>query len=275
MRRVGSVADVLKHLATDDPAGVVYADEGSGPVLLVVHGGLSDEAAWAKVAAELTASFRVVRIRRRLYRTELPADPATDVAREADDVLALAAELAEPVVVVGHSSGAVVALETVVRDIAPFRGVVVYEPPLVLDEPVGGATGVRDARVALARGRPGAALRIFITRMVGMPRAVGWLMPALVRTNATIRTFVPRQVDDIEAVNLLGNRLDAYASITVPVLLLTGARTPAHLRERTERLAAVLPAARPIAVMPTQGHGANDRAPGEVAALVRDFVRSL
>ena len=104
-------------------------------MLLVVHGGLSDEAAWAKVAAELTASFRVVRIRRRLYRTELPADPATDVAREADDVLALAAELAEPVVVVGHSSGAVVALETVVRDIAPFRGVVVYEPPLVLDDP--------------------------------------------------------------------------------------------------------------------------------------------
>ena len=107
------MAGVLKHLATDDPAGVVYADEGRGPVLLVVHGGLSDESAWAKVAAELTPSFRVVRIRRRLYRTELPADPATDFALEVDDLLALAAELAEPVVIVGHSSGAVVALETV------------------------------------------------------------------------------------------------------------------------------------------------------------------
>jgi pimeloyl-ACP methyl ester carboxylesterase len=69
MRGVGSVADALKHLATDDPAGVVYADERSGPVLLVVHGGLSDESAWAKVAAELTANLRVVRIRRRRYRT--------------------------------------------------------------------------------------------------------------------------------------------------------------------------------------------------------------
>ena len=163
------MAGVLKHLTTDDPAGVVYADEGRGPVVLVVHGGLSDESAWAKVAAELTPSFRVVRIRRRLYRTELPADPATDFAREVDDLLALAAEIGEPVVIVGHSSGAIVALETLARDSGPFRGWVVYEPPLVLDKPIGGATGVADARAALDRGRPGTALRIFITRMVGMP----------------------------------------------------------------------------------------------------------
>ena len=95
-----------KHLTTDDPAGVVYADEGRGPVVLVVHGGLSDESAWAKVAAELTPSFRVVRIRRRLYRTELAADPATDVAREVDDLLALAAEIGEPAVIVGRHRGA-------------------------------------------------------------------------------------------------------------------------------------------------------------------------
>ena len=269
------MARVLKHLTTDDRAGVVYADEGRGRVVLVVHGGLRDESAWAKVAAELTPSFRVVRIRRRLYRTELTADPATDFAREVDDLLALAAEIGEPAVIVGHSSGAIVALETLARDSDPFRGGVVYEPPLVLDTPIGGATGVADARAALDRGRPGTALRIFITRMVGMPRPVGWLMPLMVRVNATMRSFVPRQIDDTEAINLLGNRLDAYASIRLPVLLLTGAKTPAHLRERTDRLAAVLPAARPIAVMPKQGHGASERAPGEVAALIRVFVGSL
>ena len=269
------MARVLKHLTTDDPSGVVYADEGRGPVVLVVHGGLSDESAWAKVAAELTPSFRVVRIRRRLYRTELPADPATDFAREVHDLLALAAEIGEPAVIVGHSSGAIVALETLARDSGPFRGGVVYEPPLVLDTPIGGATGVADARAALDRGRPGTALRIFVIRMVGMPKPVGWLMPLMVRVNVTMRSFVPRQIDDTEAINLLGNRLDAYASIRLPVLLLTGAKTPAHLREGTDRLAAVLPAARPIAVMPKQGHGASDRAPGEVAALIRDFVGSL
>ena len=266
---------VLRRLATGDPAGVVYEDEGSGPVVLVVHGGLSDESAWAKVAAELVSSFRLVRIRRRLYRTELPADPATDFALEVDDLLALAAEIGQPSLIVGHSSGAVVALETVVRDPAPFAGCVVYEPPIVLGSPIGGDSGVTDARAALAKGRPGSALRIFGTRMVGMPAAVGWLMLALVRVNPTIRSFVPRQIDDTDAINRLGNRLDAYASIALPVLLLTGGRTPRHLRERTDRLADVLPAARPLAVLPQQGHAANERAPAEVARLVGDFVRSL
>jgi pimeloyl-ACP methyl ester carboxylesterase len=266
---------VLRHLATADPAGVVYEDEGSGPVVLVVHGGLSDESAWAPVAAELVPSCRVVRIRRRLYRTELPADPATDFALEVDDLLALAAEIGQPSVLVGHSSGAVVALETVVRDPTSFVGCVVYEPPIVLGSPIGGATGVADARAALAKGRPGSALRIFVTRMVGMPAGVGWLMPALVRTNPTVRSFVPRQIDDTDATNRLGNRLDAYATIDLPVLLLSGGRTPRHLRERTDRLAEVLPKARPVAVVPNQGHGANERAPAEVARLVGDFVRSL
>jgi pimeloyl-ACP methyl ester carboxylesterase len=85
----------------------------------------------------------------------------------------------------------------------------------------------------------------------------------------------PLVLVDTEAINRLGNRLDAYSSISLPVLLLTGAKTPAHLRERTDRLAAVLPAARPVADMPKQGHGASERAPGVVAGLIRDFVRSL
>jgi pimeloyl-ACP methyl ester carboxylesterase len=111
--------------------------------------------------------------------------------------------------------------------------------------------------------------------MVGVPAAVGWLMPALVRVNPTMRSFVPRQIDDTDAINRLGNRLDAYATINLPVLLLSGGRTPRHLRDRTDRLAEVLPAARPVAVMPGQGHGASERAPAEVARLVGDFVRSL
>ncbi|MEP6648522.1 MAG: alpha/beta hydrolase [Lapillicoccus sp.] len=266
---------MLGRLETADPAGVIYEDEGAGPVVLIVHGGLSDESAWAKVAAVLTPSFRVVRIRRRLYRTEITADPVHDFALEADDLLALAAEIGEPSVIVGHSSGAIVALETLVRDAVPFTGCVVYEPPLVLDAPIGGETGLTDARAALAKGRTGTALRIFITRMVEMPAPVGWLMPVLLRVNPTIRALVPRQIDDTEAINLLGNRLDAYATITVPVLLLTGAKTPAHLRRRTDRLAAVLPATRPVAVMPKQGHSASERAPGAVARLVAEFARSL
>lgn len=74
---------------------VIVADEGIGAPVLVVHGGLSDEAPWAKVAAALGDRYRVLRIRRRLYRLELESDPATNLAAEVADVAAVAAFLVD------------------------------------------------------------------------------------------------------------------------------------------------------------------------------------
>jgi hypothetical protein len=79
----------------------------------VTHGGLREESAWAKVAAELTPRFRVVRIRRRLYRTELPAGRTTDFAQEVDDLVVLTAAIAEPVVIVGRQRADQSAVEVV------------------------------------------------------------------------------------------------------------------------------------------------------------------
>lgn len=65
-------------------------DVGHGPVIVILHGGMSDESAYEKVAAELTGRFRVVRVRRRIYRLELTPDPATSFDRQVEDVLAVA-----------------------------------------------------------------------------------------------------------------------------------------------------------------------------------------
>jgi pimeloyl-ACP methyl ester carboxylesterase len=196
-------------------------DEGRGPAVLVVHGGLSDESPWAKVAAELAPRFRVVRIRRRLYRPELPVDPATDFALETADVLALAKGIGSPCVLVGHSSGAVVALETLATDPSPFRGAVLYEPPIVLDAPLGNGALDR-ARAACARHRRGRALTVFLRDMVEIPGLLAVAAGVAAAVVPAIRVLVPRQLDDVEAINRLGRRLDAYASIRTPTLLLTG-----------------------------------------------------
>lgn len=250
---------------------VIVADEGIGAPVLVVHGGLSDEAPWAKVAAALADRFRVVRIRRRLYRLELESDPATNLAAEVADVAAVAAFLERQCVLVGHSSGAVVALEALVAHPDRFAGAVLYEPPLVVDEPLGGGGALAAARAAVAAGRPGRALRIFLRDMVELPAPAALLVGTLSRLSSGLRKFVPRQLDDVEAINRLGRRLEAYAAIDVPVLLLSGAKSPAHLGERTRALAAVLPHAR-IEVLPTQGHGANDGDPKGVADLIASFA---
>jgi pimeloyl-ACP methyl ester carboxylesterase len=255
-----------------DGTDIITADEGAGPVILVLHGGMSDESPWVKVAAELAPRFRVVRIRRRIYRLELPADPATDYALEVADILAVAKAIGEPCLLVGHSSGAVVALETLVADSAPFSGVALYEPPLLLDRAPLGGDALRKARAALARGHVRTALVIFLRNMVGLPLPVTIMVRIITVFNRSFLKFVPRQIDDTDAINRLGVRLDAYAQVRLPALLVTGAKSPAHLRARTAALAGVLPNAWPVAIIPKQGHGAHTGSPGELAALIADFA---
>jgi len=261
-------------ITSADGTDVVVAQEGSGPVVLIVHGGLSDESPWAKVAAALAPSFRVLRLRRRLYRTERPSDPATDYAREVEDIAAVTATIAKPCLLVGHSSGAVVALEALLAHPEAFAGAVLYEPPVVLEGQVGEPTTVARARAALAADRPGRALRIFLAECVRVPAALALLVGVATRFNADLRRFAGRQIDDTEAIDRLGRRIEAYAAIQTPTLFVSGDKSPAHLGERTRILAAAMPDAR-IERLKGLGHDANDRDPALVATLIIDWARAV
>src|SRR4051812_24527275 len=108
-------------------------DEGLGTPILVLHGGMGDPSAWERVTARLRHRFRTIRLHRRQYRLDLPA-PVT-MADEVEHVAAIASEVDRPLLV-GHSSGAVLALEALVADPSLYRGAVLYEPPIVIGEPL-------------------------------------------------------------------------------------------------------------------------------------------
>jgi len=255
-----------------DGTDVVFVEQGRGPVILIVHGGLSDERPWARVAADLSSEFRVVRIRRRLYRSELPPDPRTDISREVDDIRALTDALGQPCLLVGHSSGAVVALEALVRHPAGFSGAVLYEPPVVLSGQIGKPNTVPRARRALTAGQPGRALDIFLTDCVQVSRPVSLLVGALTPFVPTWRRFTPRQIDDTEAIDFLGRRVETYALIHTRTLFLLGDRSPSHLADRTRALLAVMPNAS-LEVLRGQGHSAYRSAPSLVAGAIATHAR--
>ena len=73
----------------------------------------------------------------------------------------------------------------------------------------------------------------------------------------------------------LGVGLGRYARLDLPVLLLGGGRSPAHLRKRLDALAAVLPRLEEVVVLEKQGHMANLRAPGQVADVIAAFADRL
>lgn len=247
-----------------DGAQVQAADEGDGPTVLILHPGLDDGGTWARVAAALASRYRVLRPHRRPYRLDLPT-PAT-IADEVGDVLALATAVRGPMVIVGHSSGGVVALEALVTAPERFAGAVLYEPPLVTGPPLGGAAYAQ-AQAAISDDRPGLAMRIFLRDVVQVPpwlAGVAGLFTALI---PRLRRWAPRQVAEVGAIDALGCRLEAYAAITAPVVLLGGDASPAHLGERLDALGAALPHAERV-TLSGQGHDAQRRAPAAVAKVI-------
>lgn len=258
-----------------------------GPPILIVHGGMSDESPWLRVADVLAERRRVVLIRRRLYRLDVPVDVRTAMAEQVDEVLEVAAGFGEPCVVVGHSSGAIVALEALTLDQGPgseeglgsgqgqgpgrFAGAVLYEPPTPLPGlPLGEPTTLARARAQLDQGRVGGALRIFLREGVRVPALAGIVAPALALLPA-IRPYVARQIDDLDTILRLGDRSAAYATVATPAWLLTGDRSPAHLEQRCDQLTRLLPNAQ-LVRLPGTGHGANQSHPRQLGELIADLV---
>lgn len=247
--------------------------EGAGPGILFLHPGMDDARSWSRVTGRLADRFRAVRLHRRTYRLDLAVDPSTSLSAEVADVLAAADALGPPVLLVGHSSGGVVALEALLAARSKFVGAVVYEAPVPVDGPLGGEALER-VKQALTRKGPGPAMRIFMREIVRYPAWLSWIFGLLAGAFPSLRLRVPRQIIDCEAIDRNGVRLDAYAGIEVPVLMLVGERSPLHLARRTEALEAAIPQAR-VVRLAGQEHTANRRAPALVARLIADFASEV
>lgn len=251
-----------------DGTPVTALDDGRGPALLLVHGGGERATAWGGVVRSLTADFRVVRLNRRIYVPGAVVAPTHSVAVEAADVLAVARALGRPVLLVGHSSGAVAALEAALLEPAAFAGLFLYEPPLPTRSLVGGEA-TRRVRAALAAGDPAEAVRIQLRDIVRIPADTVDVLAAAPGGTAALAARVLAQLADVEAVDALGIGVDRFGALSLPTTLLEGGESPPHLRERLADLAAVLPDAR-VLTLPGHGHVAHRTAPDELARVIRE-----
>jgi pimeloyl-ACP methyl ester carboxylesterase len=263
----------MDTITSADGTDVRVYDEGRGPAVLIIGPGLDDGTRTRKLASILATRVRVIRLHRRQYRMDLRTHGPCSIADEVDDVLAVAAAVGEPLIIYGHSSGGVVALEAIAASPQAFAGTVIFEPAAVTGLPLAGENGevITRARAAIAAGKPGTALTIFIRGAVGLPSWQARLAGMLTALVPRYRTLVPAQIDDLEALDRLGVRLDTYAQVTVPTLLLGGDRSPAHLAERLNAIEHVMPQAEKF-VMHKRDHGADLKAPKLLAHIIETFV---
>jgi pimeloyl-ACP methyl ester carboxylesterase len=253
-----------------DGTPVHAVDEGSGPTILIVHGGSSDLDSWKTVGDLLVDEYRVVRLQRRIYAAGASIALPHRMATEADDVAAVAAGLGTPLVV-GHSSGAVAVLEAAVGAPRAFSALALYEPPLPTTTLVGGEAVVR-ARAAVDRGDTVEAMKIHMRDIVRMPAALVDAMFTLPEAQAEFARYAAAQIADDEAIDALGVGIERYRKLDLPTLLIEGDQSPDHLRRRLADLAEALPNVAEIVTLNGQGHVANLTDPEHLAGAIRSFA---
>lgn len=115
-------------------ASLAYVDKGAGPPVIFIHGGLSDYRGWNEPIEFFCKDFRTIAYSRRFnYPNHNNTETINFSAEsEADDLAALIRELElDPVHVVGHSFGGLVALVFATKYPQLTKSLVVSEPILI------------------------------------------------------------------------------------------------------------------------------------------------
>jgi pimeloyl-ACP methyl ester carboxylesterase len=253
-----------------DGTPIAWDALGNGRRALLVHS-FPDASMWQLVVRHLSDHVGVVWMDRRGRGESGRGDDYVDFGVEVDDVLAVAAMLEPGAILVGHSIGAVIALETLRRDSSPFAGAVLYEPPLPLDDsPTPGRAAML---AALDEDRYGDAVEAWARDSVRLPEpaiAAFKASPAWSRAMDAIWTL-RREGEALERLHGDDSR---YGQIPIPVRLLLGAETSPHHVDAVGLLERQLPHSRTI-MLDGHGHAAHITGPELISAAVIDLDREL
>jgi pimeloyl-ACP methyl ester carboxylesterase len=197
-------------------------EHGSGPPLLLIHGGGEDSSMFGPQAEALAAAgYRVITYDRRgTGRSGREDWPGRGANPHADDAGALLRKLDAPsAVVLGVSSGGVIAMALADRHPEAVERVVAWEPPAIGVLPHGRAINGAmmapiEAHLAEHPGDFVGAQAILLSAILGFPVSVDDPAFAAARANAepmirdepriTLRSFRPGDLHDVDLTIAVG-----------------------------------------------------------------------
>lgn len=257
--------------------GELYHEEhGSGAPILGIHGSPSAAVFWTDAAHRLSGSGRVILYDRRGYlRSEIrPSPPPCDLSDQVSDAVAVLAAVArEPAVLIGRSTGGLIALAVAIEHPELVRALVLLEPAVFgMDaEARDWAAGVRQAVLAAATGDESDAARAMFDHALG-PDLWQELSPdardVLVRGSPALLGEMRGHGLDLSAdpFQPTGQQLRSVGA--VPTLVVSGESSITAARIVDERLVEQIPGARHEVV--PGGHLIDPAHP-----VVREFVQDV
>jgi len=262
----------VDKVTSPDGTPIAYHRSGAGsPLILVPGSGAANPVAWTAVLPALEERFRVYAVDRRGHG-ESGDSPTYAMEREFEDIAAIVDSIGEPANLLGHSFGALCALEAALLT-RNIRKLILYEPAIPLPGVSIYPEGVIDRLQALlVAGEREALLTTLYREVVLLPTdeieqlrsAPAW--PARVATAHTL----PREARAEEQYQFEAQR---FKELQTPTLFLLGGDSPRFLKAATEAIDTALPDSH-VVVMPGQQHIAMYTAPDIFLHNVLTFLHA-
>lgn len=255
----------MEHARSADGTRIAFERIGEGRPVVILGGAFSTRAAALPLASALAdVGFQGVAVDRRARGASSDRAPYAP-QREVEDLAAVVEAVGGDAAVLGHSSGAVLALLAVSRGVPVVR-LFLSEPPLRfgVDEP---AADLPDRlQDLLDEGRREDAVVLFQREGVGLPEAV----VEQIRASPIFPGLLPLAQSAVYDAALVGAVSDPPAemlAVRTPVTVLRGEPTFPFLVVAAERLAEALPVAELVIVPESRDHAVDPAGTaGEVAA---------
>ncbi len=248
-----------------DGTPIAFQRSGSGPAVVIVSGALSTAADAAGLASALTdAGFLAVTWDRRARGSSGDARGSLP-EREVEDLAAVIDAAGGRASVLGHSSGAVLALYAASRGV-PIEALFLSEPPLQfgVDEPP--ADLAERLQQLIDRGDPAEAVTVFQLENVRLPKE----MVDQIRASDQFPGLVALAqscVYDTQLVQKVSTPTPEMLTVSQPVTVLRGEQTFPVLMTAADRLAAEIDHAELVVVPESIMHRPD---PAATARVVRE-----
>jgi pimeloyl-ACP methyl ester carboxylesterase len=258
----------MEHVTSADGTRIAYERTGTGPPLLLVHGGAGDHSRWGPLIEHLQDHFTVYAMDRR-GRGESGDAEGYSIELEYDDVAAVARSIEGPIDVYGHSYGVYCALGAAPK-VPNLRRLVLYEGPLPGVAEFAPEDVIDRIQGLVDEGRREEALVTFLRDVAQMkPEDIDAYRssPSWQARVAAAHTFSREE----RASEQFQFEPDQINELGMPVLLLKGGDSPPFFTDSVDRMHSLLSNSR-IQELPGQQHAADVVATEMVARALIEFL---
>ncbi len=243
----------MAHATSADGTSIAYHLVGDGEPVVIVGGAFSTAEAGTPQAEALAAvGLAGVTLDRRARGSSGDTQPYAP-QREAEDLAAVVAAVGGEASVLGHSSGAMLALFAAAHGV-PVKHLFLSEPPFLFGEGGPGEGFPERLQGFLSEGRPEEVVTTFQREAVGLPEEV----VAQIRRSPAFPSLVAvaqSVVYDATLSRAVSTPTAAMTSVDVPVTILRGEPTYPMLVRAADLLHAAMPNSELVVVPESHDHG--------------------